>query len=125
MRVGTLPSGKTVIGTYAIGGGKENYSRDSITFGGYTLSAAPTAHYIKEGESAPAACAGGTAEDPKAQPGNLCIFEGVQSHAKTASRGFFNPRSDSTESVLPFGAGVYANCLEECLVEGTWAVTAP
>ena len=88
---------------------------------------APNIHYIEEKEAVPSGC-GGSVAAPIAAPGNLCIFEGV-SRNNTSNRGEVNPINDEApdESMPVFGFGVYAECKEAsaCLVEGTWAVTAP
>ncbi len=121
---GILPSGKTVIGVFAFGA-SGGIPRDSINYGGYVLPTAPEAHYIEIGDPAPTGCTGGTAASPKADPGNLCIYESITEGGVSSNRGFFDPITDSTGSVQAFGAGVYAQCTTECFVDGSWAVTSP
>jgi hypothetical protein len=80
-----------------------------------------------EGEAVPAGCAGGTVSAPVAAAGNLCIFEGVSAKNST-SRGEVNPINDEApnKSMPVYGFGVYSSCeTAPCIVEGTWAVTAP
>lgn len=123
---GFLPSKKTVIGVWAFGGAPNVIARDSINYGGYVLPSAPKAHYIEIGDPPPTGCSGGSAASPKADPGNLCIYEAFLEGTVSSNRGFFNPITDSTVSVQPFGAGVYAQCgAANCFVEGSWAVTSP
>jgi|SRR6478609_539093 len=121
---GLLPSHKTVIGVFAFGA-SGGIPRDSINYGGYVLPAAPQAHYIEIGDAIPAGCTGGSAANPKANPGNLCIYEAFFEGGLSSNRGFFDPITDSTVSVRAFGAGVYGECTTACFVDGSWAVTSP
>jgi hypothetical protein len=121
---GILPSGKTVIGVFAYGA-SGGIPRDSINYGGYVLPTAPAAHYIEIGDPVPTGCTGGTAASPKADPGNLCIYEAFIEGGLSSNRGFFNPITDSIGSVQAFGAGVYGECTSACFAEGSWAVTSP
>ena len=77
---GNLPSGATVRGNFFMTGvaavsGEE--AVDSLSFV-YTLASAPTPHFITAGSAAPAGCPG-SADDPEAAAGQLCVYE------KTAS----------------------------------------
>ena len=123
--IGVLPSGKTMRGTLAAQGPAGQY-RTSVSFL-LNLPAPPEQiNYVKEGEAVPAGCAGGTVAAPAANPGNLCIFEGVQS-GNSANRGEVNPINDEAPdlSAPVYGFGVYSSCESgSCVVEGTWAVTA-
>lgn len=121
---GLLPSGKTVIGVWTFGA-SGGIPRDSINYGGYVLPSAPQAHYIEIGDPAPSGCTGGSATNPKANPGNLCIYEAYTEGGLSSNRGFFDPITDSTLTVKPFGAGVYGQCTTACFAEGSWAVTSP
>jgi len=72
-------------------------------------------------------CAGGTVASPAAAPGHLCVFEGFATGV-SANRGVVDPTNDAAPDVsaLRFGSAVYSSCnAASCLVEGTWAVTAP
>jgi hypothetical protein len=126
---GVLPSGKTMSGTYAAQGAAGEQYRTSVSFL-LSLPVAPNAsqiHYIKVGEAVPTGCSG-TAAAPAASPGNLCIFEGVASAGNDANRGEVNPINDEAPnfSMPVFGFGVYGTCNSgSCVIEGTWAVTAP
>ncbi len=127
---GVLPSGKTMSGTYAAQGATGQQYRVSVSFL-LSLPTAPNAsqiHYIKVGEAIPSGCTGGTVAAPAAAPGNLCIFEGVASAGNDANRGEVNPINDEAPNLsMPvFGFAVYASCTTApCVIEGTWAVTAP
>jgi hypothetical protein len=126
---GVLPSGKTMSGTYAAQGAAGEQYRTSVSFL-LSLPVAPNAsqiHYIKVGEAVPTGCSG-TVAAPAASPGNLCIFEGVASAGNDANRGELNPINDEAPnfSMPVFGFGVYGTCnTGSCVIEGTWAVTAP
>jgi hypothetical protein len=126
---GTLPSGVTLRGTFALrqelpAAGREGQTQ--IAFG-FSLSAAPTPHYIAFGTAPPAECPG-TPTDPKANPGHLCIYEGA-APINSTTRGEFDPSSPGgTENVATtYGAGVFmdATAAGDTRIRGSWAVTAP
>jgi hypothetical protein len=126
---GTLPSGVTLRGTFALrqelpAAGREGQTQ--IAFG-FSLSAAPTPHYIAFGTAPPAECPG-TPTDPKANPGHLCIYEGA-APINSTNRGEFDPSSPGgTENVATtYGAGVFmdATAAGDTRIRGSWAVTAP
>ena len=126
--IDTLPSGKTMRGTYAAQTNSGGQYRTAVSFL-LSLPSAPTAghiHFIKQGEGVPTGCSG-TVASPGAAPGNLCIFEGVQ-FGNEANRGEVNPIDDEAPNIsMPvYGFGVYSSCeVTVCVDEGTWAVTAP
>jgi Collagen triple helix repeat (20 copies) len=119
----TLPPGKTETGTYA-GVGQEGTAA-SMTFA-IPLSAPIAVSEVRKvefGEVAPAECAGGTPENPKALPGYLCVYNGFFSGFEIATVA--NPAAGGGASV----AGAAAIAGEE--IEGppprflgTFAVTA-
>ena len=126
---GTLPSGVTLRGTFALrqelpAAGREGQTQ--IAFG-FSLAAAPTPHYIAFGTAPPAECPG-TPTDPKANPGHLCIYEGA-APINSTNRGEFDPSSPGgTENVATtYGAGVFmdATAAGDTRIRGSWAVTAP
>ena len=128
----TLPSGKTLTGTFGlaggkIGGGGDDFANDTISFA-YPLAQVPTVHFIKNGDPVPAGCTGGTAAAPKADAGHLCVFEGSTSGASgqgTCSLTQNVCDQDTTDSakygttVRAFGTG------SRWYSTGSWAVTAP
>jgi hypothetical protein len=126
---GALPAGVTLRGTFALrqelpAAGREGQTQ--IAFG-FSLSAAPTPHYIAFGTAPPAECPG-TPTDPKANPGHLCIYEGA-APINSTNRGEFDPSSPGgTENVATtYGAGVFmdATAAGDTRIRGSWAVTAP
>jgi hypothetical protein len=126
----TLPSGKTETGTWSFttppNAAVAPSDFISLSFN-IPLSAAPAVHYVKEGEigNEVPGCSGGTAESPKADAGNLCVY---------ASSGGFNaqykefagfPRSFKSGALLLLQALNSAIENEEpASAFGTWAVTA-
>jgi len=128
--VTTLPSGKTLVGSYfitfeATAGGDEGGTQISFPF---PLSSDPTPHYVSAGAKAPSGCAGGTAKTPKAEPGNLCVYEAGGLNMESGKSGVCSVDevglcpSASTE-----GAAVYtfSQASGRSQAVGTWAVTAP
>jgi hypothetical protein len=122
---GTLPSGVTLRGTFAM---RENLpaagdGQTEIEYG-FTLSAAPTTHYIPDGTAPPPGCSG-TPSSPQANPGNLCVFEGAP--AINATGRVFDPVGGNNNESSTFGAGVAmtATAAGDTRVRGSWAVTAP
>lgn len=78
---GTLPTGTTLRGSVATGqldGEKfQNHTiRTAVSFGGYLLPERPVVNIVGPGRPASAACPGSAAE-PQAQPGNLCVYLAV------------------------------------------------
>ena len=121
-----LASGQTLRGGWAVQGASGSQARTGISFG-FTLSAAPTPHFIASGTTPPAGCTGGTVAAPTAAPGNLCVFEGSNSGV-SSNRGVVDPVDDSAPNIKAekWGAGVYTSCTgTPCVDEGSWAVTAP
>jgi hypothetical protein len=82
------------------------------------LSAEPTAHFITEGATPPAECPG-TAEEPAAAPGNLCVFV---TSAINAYRGGDYPGVETHTS--GFTVKSFTEAKGPILLSGTWAVTA-
>jgi len=120
----TLPAGKTLKGSWAIGGqGSGDLGITEIAFS-YPLATAPVPHTIAPGAPAPAGCSGNVV-DPGASPGHVCIFRGSESAVGTF--GNYNPEDGdngeaSKQGIVVFaynsGAGIF-------WTGGTWAVTAP
>jgi Collagen triple helix repeat (20 copies) len=125
----TLPSGMTLRGNYAVAGvAKEQFNRAlaGITFQ-IPLASAPVSHVIQKGAASTTECPG-SAADPEAAPGNLCLYEDFHEHVR--------PGSDCADSgglgttcgtATRFGADIFIESEGEnsFFVEGTWAVTAP
>jgi hypothetical protein len=126
---GNLPSGKTVRGNFFMSGdaaGADAEAVDSLSFV-YTLAAAPAPHFITEGGASPPGCPG-TADDPQAAPGQLCVYEkaaigpvGTRDICGLGIAGSTCPGSNR------WGAGVYelSTGTGRFQSAGTWAVSAP
>lgn len=73
--VNTLPVGKTLKGHYhlELDGTKAGVLAQGYSYA-FPLASAPNTHFIAQGSTPPAECPG-TAEDPKAASGNLCVYE--------------------------------------------------
>jgi hypothetical protein len=123
----TLPPEKTETGTWAITvpPGTEYYlTRVSISFPIPLVAGLPASavHFVESGEAAPAGCEGGTATNPAAEPGNLCVYAGGPLIIDEFE-GIFKP--DSTGAGAgPTGALVELGVFEELTAGGTFAVTA-
>ncbi len=119
----TLPSGKTLRGTFATGGrdtGPGAVGYDSISFG-LVLATAPVAHFLTFGTPPTAQCPG-NAQAPEAAQGHLCLYEDIGS----GSRFVFNPADGDTNDASRFGAGVIvSDPTGDASTAGSWAVTAP
>jgi hypothetical protein len=91
----------------------------------YPLAKPPVAHLIAPKQALPSGCSGSGA-DPKASPGNLCIFATFLFHAELG--GMFDPASESEEpgpEAGRFGVVVFLQSTKEGHFDGsgTWAVT--
>jgi hypothetical protein len=95
-----------------------------ITFS-FPLAAEPATHYVVFGESPPAQCPG-TASEPKAARGSLCVYESVEAINANTQR-VFDPISGEIDKADRFGAGViaFATAEGDFRVRGSSAVTAP
>jgi collagen triple helix repeat protein len=89
------------------------------------LSEANT-HYIGPGGTPPAGCTGGSVEEPKADPGHLCVYAleeaaiGFMAIAPAGDLSFSNSNGSKAGVVV---AGIFWG--EGARARGTWAVTAP
>ena len=127
---GTLPSGATVRGHYAnmgtTDGANFQAASEGISFG-YRLESAPTGVVIHAGQAPTADCPG-SATNPQAAPGFLCVYENDAQNKRDAGYphiavGF------GGGSTTPYGAYVYTHSNTAApsffWSRGTWAVTAP
>jgi len=92
---------------------------------------ASNAHFIEEGGTPPAECPG-SATDPKAEPGNLCVYTTLFSGTTSLTVPHFIDSGFSfggieNEGVNRAGALLFFALAEgaAALAYGTWAVTAP
>jgi hypothetical protein len=122
---GPLASGQTLIGYVDsaghVGAG-EIAPETSISFQ-IPLAAAPAFHIIPVGGPSTGACPG-TANNPSAARGNLCIYEStlVNTSGFSLPDGL-NPVSGPTRFGLPGLLGASTNC--DYIARGAWAVTGP
>jgi hypothetical protein len=128
---GTLPSGKTETGEWAFG----EVEPTTLTILEVPVASFPIelaaplnknerAHYIAPNgmeinvneEEVPSTACKGTAEEPSAEPGNLCVYAGQMHKAETSSASF-SPisKAGATLRVVAKAGGNG---------QGTWAVTA-
>lgn len=122
---GTLPPGQTETGAWvvkptgALAGNKEWQTDLSFPI--------PLAEELDESHvhfGANANCPG-TAAEPQAEPGYLCVYKGFGGANPVA---IFDPSKAFVEGANIAGAILYMNAsgeVEEQLTWGTWAVTAP
>jgi hypothetical protein len=125
--IGVLPSGASLKGAFTIAitaTAMEQRVGTEISFG-IPLASAPIARFIYAGSPPPAECPG-TPAVPKADPGNLCIYEAVAQNIEL--EGVEDPITEATGStVQPFGASVvgFSTAAGDVNASGSWAVTAP
>jgi hypothetical protein len=95
-----------------------DFIASGISFG-VKLPGAPTAHYIPDGGVVPAGCSG-TVNQPSADAGHLCVFEGSRSNIGTG----LLTSGDGSGRVDQSGALVYAYSLAagQAFAYGTWAL---
>jgi len=150
---GTLPSGKTLKGDWNASGNAsaaEQTMSNSVSYG-LPLSVGPTIHYIRVGEGeneeeskwAPSILAHkcqGSALEPGAAPGNLCVFAKLEANSKSlvsgvipfptvcsweiGTEGECDFGQELTGGRYGFGIEALSNGSGPVAVIGTWAVTA-
>jgi len=123
----TLRSGETLNGGYALG--SDTASGSATTYVNFRIPlaarpAAPNANFIPAGGASTANCPG-TAANPQASPGNLCVYESFSSNVvgrQVVALGNASPNQSD-----PFGArlDIFVGPASGGFSEGTWAVTAP
>jgi len=117
---------KTIQGNYAAGLQAANTNDDgwdSISFG-FELASAPEGHFLPAGAASTAQCPG-TAVNPKAAPGHLCVYESVSQNR--GSVVLFTGTTGAVNQASKWGAGVWLipAAAGNAFSYGTWAVTAP
>ena len=138
---GVLPSEKTETGAWSFSTSNEELIVTSITFSIPLSAVLPEAdvHYVGPNDSV-AACKG-SATDPTATAGNLCVYQGgvtesvkLVEGSETAAVQIFTPGASLLQLVFgeARGAGISGAGLQLEPSEpgnhvgwGTWAVTAP
>jgi hypothetical protein len=123
---GQLPSGKTLYGVFGPGATASDagdVDQETMSFE-FNVVTNPVVHYIPAGTTPPAECPG-TLNQPRAQPGHLCLYEGQQVNVDSIC--VFNPVNDacSASAVRGFGVAVVAAGPGGYWAQGSWAVTAP
>jgi hypothetical protein len=118
----TLARGKTLTGDY-----RTSYlTRDAIVTDtqsfAFPLASAPTVHFVGIGASPPAQCPG-TATNPHATPGNLCVYAAAGDVSPTAV-SISNPEADLAPFASPRGFTASETNIPS-FSSGSWAVTAP
>lgn len=110
-----LPAGRTLRGIYESQENVAGFHDRAVSFG-FTFGAAPTAHVIPKGgpNPDPANCPG-SAADPQATPGNLCVYESDQF-------GVQGPLTVGSVSRFGFSTSVYTP--SGGFSAGTWAATS-
>ena len=128
--IAVVPSKATIRGVYALdfkADGSIEAGTTSFSFGAVLPAAplAPPANFIDVGEGPTASCPG-SAGDPQAAPGNLCVYEGGKTNTGEGAT-IFHPSSGSTYEADQYGAGLYKTSVAAGHAKsfGTWAVTAP
>jgi hypothetical protein len=113
-----LPTGKTVRGNYNIGGTAANggaLANTAISFV-FQFASAPAFNYIAPGGASTAACPG-SATNPTAAPGNLCVY----SQGVTNTTGAMNNNIDQWGDTLFINATAPGTFFDF----GIWAATSP
>ncbi|HXV33515.1 MAG TPA: hypothetical protein VD769_05860 [Gaiellaceae bacterium] len=117
---------KTIQGNYAAGlqaGNTADDGWDSISFG-FELASAPQEHFLAAGSASTAQCPG-SATNPQAAPGHLCVYESVSQNR--GSVVIFTGTTGAVNQASKWGAGVWLipAAVGNAFSYGTWAVTAP
>jgi len=122
---GTLPSGKTLRGTYSLTGiatAGSQAVRDGFSYV-FTLASNPAVHYVPFATSPSAQCPG-TAASPQALAGNLCVFETYRANAGIPVIADQITGSDGSNR-QGFYLVLTSTAAAEYRAQGTWAVTSP
>jgi hypothetical protein len=125
----TLQPGRSLRGVYDVAGagGAAGSVFEAATSFPLALATAPTQHVILNGNLPPAECPGSVA-DPKATPGNLCVYEGpATSNVTSLATG--DPTVDFASGAAKSSRFGFTVRLTAAAASprstGTWAVTAP
>jgi hypothetical protein len=120
---GVLPENQTLKGEWDASGsafGAFKGFKTAVSFA-LPLETAPAVNFIKVGATVPAGCTGGTAAEPAAEPGNLCIFAEEETNVLQTA-----PFGPSVSDPTTYGFKIAALSEEEGNFKfgGSWAVTA-
>lgn len=123
---GVLPPGETETGTYAITGTAEDDEYGVLAPISFPIPLAEelpasNVHFV----SSPTAECDGTLENPTADPGHLCVYQGAligfSMEGIVKSNVVGGPGASRSGAVINF----YPSGSNDGLAAGTWAVTAP
>ena len=120
-----VPAGRTLRGTFTQISGPAIYHLANYDFGG-KMAGDITTHFIHVGDTPPAECPG-TAANPQAQIGHLCLYAAAETNLSATTCVFSTevyacPLTNRTG----FGLALYAqNSGASFEASGTWAVKAP
>lgn len=117
----TLASGQTLKGMWAASGDASIGSIDAAVGFNFTLPSAPTAQYVASGSAAPN-CPG-TASNPEAAAGHLCVYKYASSHVS----GVDVCSLGSCTGAEPWGFQLDMSTTGSgyAFARGSYAVTAP
>ncbi|HEX2096109.1 MAG TPA: hypothetical protein VHF50_01935 [Solirubrobacterales bacterium] len=141
---GTLPKNATMTGSWGFGGDDVSEDGSSLQFIPISfpipLASEPAADSdnFRTMNAPPTADCPGTAAEPKAAPGNLCVYEAFKKDAENAEAALGLNIAKPTEPLVP-GASKYGAVVlylptfnpdpevevQNNFAYGTWAVTAP
>jgi hypothetical protein len=118
---GTLPSGQTERGTFAGEDDNGAVGASPIAYApiGFPLSLASTPTLIISTVGSVPGCPG-TAVQPEAAPGNLCVYVSASNGLVTG----FDPATAITGAASRYGTVLTSVTLGSSWMYGTWAVTA-
>jgi hypothetical protein len=117
---GPLPRGTTLRGNYALemyAPGTGDFFATTISYG-FAMSATLTAVVVPAGGPTPSACNGGSASDPEASPGHICLYQ--TSSGNITSFGGYSASTPYGEQLEGASAAT-----GDSWDYGTWAATAP
>jgi hypothetical protein len=120
-----LPSGRTLSGSWGVGGGGTNsWMVDNVQFRIPLAAPIPdaNAHFLDVAAPFTAACPG----PGQAAPGNLCVYgqEGDGSYTYTSI--YYEAPTESVSGADTTGFLIYLKAhADHTYVSGTWTVTAP
>ena len=127
---GVLPSGASEQGAFVARGIVNTPTADTAISFPLRLPSTVPAFYVKSGVQPLVPQCPGSAANPKAAAGNLCVYESVIANASFTANSFIDPvTTQTTRTAGPVGVilRAYANLTiaPGFYIYGTWAVTAP
>lgn len=126
---GVLPSGVSETGAFVARDPNNPGSKPleaTISFP-LRLPAGVPASYVASGGPAVPQCTG-SAANPTAPPGRLCVYQGVQANTGAGFADFIDPATTAaTTTTTPFGVILRRHTVSagDAYIYGSWAVTAP